>query len=121
MQADKPAAAELYIGAGGTLAWNGTAAFSKQLDEYLAAAAGQRPQPEIHRHRDPQVRYADVARVLACCQWHGLFRMAWWTPASDGAEPSVASRTIGRSCAVIRPRSAMAMGGGLTGQAAVPC
>ena len=49
----------------GTVEWNGTVVDRATLDAYLAHAAHQTPQPEIHIHADRLARYDAVAQVLA--------------------------------------------------------
>ena len=49
----------------GTVEWNGTVVDRVTLDTYLAHAAHQTPQPEIHIHADRLARYDAVALVLA--------------------------------------------------------
>ena len=49
----------------GTVEWNGTVVDRATLDAYLARAAHQTPQPEIHIDADRLARYDAVAQVLA--------------------------------------------------------
>ena len=49
----------------GTVEWNGTVVDRATLDAYLAHAAHQTPQPEIHIHADRLARYDAVAMVIA--------------------------------------------------------
>ncbi|MGH6870093.1 MAG: ExbD/TolR family protein [Rhizomicrobium sp.] len=59
----------------GTLLWNGAAVNRATLDEYLARAAVQTPQPEIHVAADRLARYDGVAKVLADAQRLGVTRI----------------------------------------------
>ncbi len=52
----------------GTVLWNGTAVDRATMDAYLADAAKQDPQPEIHIDANRLAKYDAVARVLADAQ-----------------------------------------------------
>jgi biopolymer transport protein ExbD len=60
-----PPAVTLAIDFDGTTSWNGTPVDRATLDAYLAAAAVQDPQPDIHVVADRLAKYDTVARVLA--------------------------------------------------------
>lgn len=56
---------DLVIDMDGTLLWNGQAVDRKTLDAYLADAARQPVQPDIHIQADRLAKYDRVAMVLA--------------------------------------------------------
>ena len=64
----KPVVVELGVDFDGTVTWNGTAVSRATLDSYLADAAKQDPQPEIHLNPNRLANYDAVARVLADAQ-----------------------------------------------------
>jgi biopolymer transport protein ExbD len=74
----QPEVVELMIDFDGTITWNG--AIVQDLDElkgYLAGAAMQSPQPEMHLRPHKLVDYNHVALVLAAAQRLGVRRMGF--------------------------------------------
>lgn len=67
-----PAVVTLDIDFDGTASWNGRPVDTATLDEYLAAAARQEPQPDIHVVANKLVKYDAVAKVLANAQRRGV-------------------------------------------------
>jgi biopolymer transport protein ExbD len=71
-----PEVVKLDIDSGSTVYWNGEALPSRDaLEERLATAAAQNPQPELHLRPDKQARYEVVAAVMASSQRLGLHKM----------------------------------------------
>ncbi|HUO89860.1 MAG TPA: biopolymer transporter ExbD [Rhizomicrobium sp.] len=67
-----PVVVTLEVDFDGTILWNGTAVDRKTLDSYLASAASDDPQPEIHLQPNRLAKYDDVAKVLADAQRIGV-------------------------------------------------
>jgi len=73
-----PEVVNLEIEFDGAMEWNGTAVASlAQLENFLRAAAAKDPQPEIHIHPDPHVKYDFVAQVLASAQRNRMQKMGF--------------------------------------------
>ena len=71
-----PEVVKLDIDPASTVYWNGEALLSKEvLEDRLAAAAAQNPQPELHLRPDKHARYEVVAAVMASSQRLGLNNM----------------------------------------------
>jgi biopolymer transport protein ExbD len=67
-----PVVVTLEVDFDGTVLWNGTAVDRKTLDNYLASAASDDPQPEIHLQPNRLAKYDAVAKVLADAQRIGV-------------------------------------------------
>jgi biopolymer transport protein ExbD len=65
----------LQIDFDGSAIWNGAHVDHATLERYLASAAAQGPQPELHIEADRLARYDAVAAVMADAQRDGLTRM----------------------------------------------
>jgi biopolymer transport protein ExbD len=77
-QMTPPEVVNLEIEFDGAMQWNGTAVASlAQLENYLRSAARKDPQPEIHIHPDPHVKYDFVAQVLASAQRNRMQKMGF--------------------------------------------
>lgn len=63
--ATPPPVVDLVVDMDGTLLWNGRIVDRRTLDAYLADAARQAVQPDIHIQADRLARYKTVAMVLA--------------------------------------------------------
>jgi len=85
----QPTTIRLAIEADGALRWDGEPITGEQLDQRLADAVRQAPQPELHLGADRAVRYEHVAAVLAAAQKAGLKQIGFVTepPAAKGATP----------------------------------
>ena len=73
----KPDHIAVSIDAQGGVFWNGEQLDRKSLREHLAAAAAQRPQPEVHLHADRATRYQAVAEVMADVANAGMGRIGF--------------------------------------------
>ena len=69
----------LTVDAQGQYHWNLEPVSDDALRERLAAAARQRPQPELHIRGDKAARYERVALALAAAQRAGLGRLGFVT------------------------------------------
>jgi biopolymer transport protein ExbD len=67
-----PVVVTLEVDFDGTVLWNGTPVDRKTLDSYLADAATDDPQPEIHLQPNRLAKYDQVAIVLADAQRIGV-------------------------------------------------
>ena len=67
-----PVVVTLEVDFDGTILWNGTPVDRKTLDSYLADAASDDPQPEIHLQPNRLAKYDQVAIVLADAQRIGV-------------------------------------------------
>jgi len=67
----------LEIDFDGTYYWNGTAVSEATLMGYLARAAKQPEQPELHLRPNKRVKYDYVAKVLAAAQRMGLNKIGF--------------------------------------------
>jgi biopolymer transport protein ExbD len=73
----KPEHISLAIDADGALFWNGERVDRRALRARLAAAAKQRPQPEIHLRADRAARYQPIAEVMADAANAGMARIGF--------------------------------------------
>ncbi len=73
----KPDHIAVSIDAQGSLFWNGERVDRKGLQERLAAASQQRPQPEVHLSADRSARYQSVAEVMADAAHAGMGRIGF--------------------------------------------
>ena len=67
-----PVVVTLTVDFDGTVQWNGTSVDRPTLDGYLAQAAVDDPQPEIHLQPNRLAKYDAVAQVLADAQRIGV-------------------------------------------------
>ena len=68
----KAGVVNLDVLADGTFVWNGQKISGDTLSQYLEAAAGQNPQPEIHLRPDREAKYDVLAQVLRDAQRLGV-------------------------------------------------
>ena len=68
----------------GSVLWNGTPASRGDLRSYIADAARQDPQPEVHIMVSRQARYDAAADVLFAVQRGGLTKIGFVTDARAG-------------------------------------
>lgn len=68
----------------GTVLWNGVPANRQQLRAYVADAAAQTPQPEVHIMVARQARYEVATDVLFAVQRGGLEKIGFVTDARSG-------------------------------------
>jgi len=73
----QPENIQLAINAGGEIFWNGEVVSRRVLNERLAAAGRQEPQPEVHIRADQAARYQWVAETLADAARTGLTRIGF--------------------------------------------
>jgi biopolymer transport protein ExbD len=73
----KPDNVQLAIDAQGLVYWNGEALDRSGWRSRMDAAAGLKPQPEIHLRADGAVAYRRVAEVLADAARSGLTRIGF--------------------------------------------
>ena len=73
----KPEHISLSITADGSLFWNGERVERAGLRDKLAAAAKQRPQPEIHMRADREARYQAISEVMADAANAGMSRFGF--------------------------------------------
>ena len=78
VQADKPEQIRLVIDGAGKLWWNDAPLSDAQLATRLAAA-GARPDTELHLRADKSIRYELVAKTLALAQQSGISRIGFIT------------------------------------------
>ena len=71
-----PEVVKIDVDAGGVVYWNGIGLADRdQLESYLAAAAAQAVQPELHLRPDKLARYDVVAGVMVSSQRLGLTKI----------------------------------------------
>lgn len=75
----KPQSINVSIDAQGKVYWNQQEVDVATLDQRLAEAAQQQPQPELHLRADRAVRYERVAQVMAAAQHGGLSKIGFIT------------------------------------------
>lgn len=79
----KPEHIGLAIDGSGQLYWNGERVDRKQLQQRLAAASKQQPQPEIHLRADRATRYQEIAEVMADSANAGMSRIGFVSEPED--------------------------------------
>jgi len=73
-----PVVVNIEVDFDGTVLWDGTAVPDEPtLLSYLANAAKQDPQPEIHLRPNKRVKYDHVAKVLAASQRLGIRKIGF--------------------------------------------
>ncbi|WP_455289250.1 ExbD/TolR family protein [Cupriavidus necator] len=75
----KPQNINVSIDAQGKMYWNQQEVDEATLDQRIAEAAQQQPQPELHLRADRGVRYERVAKVMAAAQHGGLGKIGFIT------------------------------------------
>ncbi len=75
----KPETVNLSVDADGAVFWNQDKVAETELDQRLATAAQQSPQPEVHIRGDRKVAYEHVASVMAAVQRSGLLKLGFVT------------------------------------------
>ena len=73
----------IAIDGAGQLYWNGEKLGRGQLQERLAAASKQKPQPEIHLRADRATRYQEIAQVMADSANAGMSRIGFVSEPED--------------------------------------
>jgi biopolymer transport protein ExbD len=73
----RPDNVQLALDAAGRIHWNGEVVSRPELNERLASAARQHPQPELHIRADQAARYQWVAETLADAARAGLTRIGF--------------------------------------------
>jgi biopolymer transport protein ExbD len=68
----------------GSVLWNGGVVSSSDLRSYVASAAQQDPQPEVHIMVDKRAQYNYAANVLFTVQRGGLKKIGFVTDARGG-------------------------------------
>ena len=79
----KPDNVQLAIDRGGLVYWNGEALDRSGWRSRMDAAAGQRPQPEVHIRADGAVAYQRVAEVMSDAAKAGLARIGFVTDPAE--------------------------------------
>jgi biopolymer transport protein ExbD len=85
---EKPETISLSIDGQGAIFWNDGAIAQKDLDLKLAAAAQQKPQPELQLRADKSTRYEVIAQVMSAAQSNGLTKMGFVTEPRPAAKNS---------------------------------
>jgi biopolymer transport protein ExbD len=75
----KPETIRLSVDASGAYFWNAEPLADPALQQRLAAAAAQVPQPELHIRGDKAVRYERVAKLMAAAQRAGVHKIGFVT------------------------------------------
>lgn len=75
----KPETVNIAVTDGGQLHWNEDAVTIEELEQRLAAAARQEPQPEIHLRGDRTVSYEHVIKAMAAVQKAGILKLGFVT------------------------------------------
>lgn len=74
----EPVVVNIEVDFDGTILWDGTAVPDEStLLSYLANAAKQQPQPEIHLRPNKRAKYDHVAKVLAASQRLGIQKIGF--------------------------------------------
>jgi biopolymer transport protein ExbD len=68
----------------GSVLWNGTVASPTDLRSYIAGAAKQDPQPDVHVSVDRRAKYDYAAAVLFAVQRGGLKKIGFVADANGG-------------------------------------
>jgi biopolymer transport protein ExbD len=79
----KPDNVQLAIDAGGRVYWNGEVLDRSGWRSRMDAAAGLKPQPEMHIRADGAVAYRKVAEVMADAAKSGLTRIGFVTDPNE--------------------------------------
>jgi biopolymer transport protein ExbD len=68
----------------GSVLWNGTVVSSTDMRSYIASAAKENPQPDVHLSVDRRARYDYAAAVLFAVERGGLKKIGFVADASGG-------------------------------------
>lgn len=79
----KPETVNISVTSNGSVHWNEDPIAFTELEQRLAAAAGQTNQPEIHLRGDKDVAYEHVIKVMATVQRAGLEKLSFVTQPND--------------------------------------
>jgi biopolymer transport protein ExbD len=83
---EKPETISLSINAEGTIFWNNDPIQQKDLAARMAAAAQQKPQPDLQLRADKSTRYETIAQVMAAAQSNGLTKLGFVTDSKEPAQ-----------------------------------
>jgi len=75
----QPQTIKLKVDAKGKYSWNDVALEDSQLDELLAKAALNDPQPVLHINGNPEARYERVAQAMAAAARAGITKISFIT------------------------------------------
>ena len=75
----KPETVTISVTADGAFHWNKLALDETALNERLAAAAHQQPQPEIQIRGDRRVPYENVVKAMSAAQRAGILKLGFIT------------------------------------------
>ena len=79
----EPATVSLSINAAGEIFWNQAPVTQNELNQRLAVAGKQQPQPQLQLRADKSTRYEVVAQVMGTAQANGLTKLGFITEAPD--------------------------------------
>jgi biopolymer transport protein ExbD len=68
----------------GSVLWNGTVVSSTDMRSYIASAAKENPQPDVHLSVDRRAKYDYAAAVLFALERGGLKKIGFVADASGG-------------------------------------
>lgn len=74
---DKPEVVDLAVDAQGKVYWNDVEMVAEEVKQKLAAAANQKPQPELQIRADKNTRYQVLAEVMADAQNVGITKLGF--------------------------------------------
>jgi biopolymer transport protein ExbD len=83
---EKPETISLSINAEGTIFWNNDPIQQKDLAARMAAAAQQKPQPDLQLRADKSTRYETIAQVMSAAQSNGLSKLGFVTDSKEPAQ-----------------------------------
>lgn len=89
---EKPETVTLSINGEGRLFWNNEPLSQAELEARMAAAAQQKPLPELQLRADKGTRYEIIAQVMSAAQNSGLTKMGFITDPKAVATAPQASR-----------------------------
>ena len=75
----KPAHINVTIDASGVIGWDGSVVDEQALNDRIATAAAQSPQPELHLRADRKTPYENIARLMSAAQTGGLNKIGFVT------------------------------------------
>lgn len=82
----RPDNIQLGIKADGAIYWNGEFVDAPALNQHMAAAGGQNPQPELHIRADATTQYRRVAEVMSIAAKSGLTKIGFVTDPRDATQ-----------------------------------
>lgn len=74
---EKPEVVDLAVDAQGKVYWNDVEMVAGEVKQKLAAAANQKPQPELQIRADKNTRYQVLAEVMADAQNVGITKLGF--------------------------------------------